>query len=131
VRVDRVGSEVVVEVADDGPGLSAEDAQRVFERFFRSDPSRSRSSGGTGLGLSIVGAIVSAHSGQVSAAPRPTGGAVFTVRLPAIAPATDGDADEATVEPGADGSGSAGAVPSSRASGHEPPGSVSSGAQRS
>ena len=74
--------EAVIEVADDGPGLTAEQAARVFERFYRADKSRSRAHGGAGLGLSIVAAIVDAHGGSVSAAPAPHGGAVFTVRLP-------------------------------------------------
>ncbi len=72
----------VIEVADDGPGLTAEQAGRVFERFYRADKSRSRAHGGAGLGLSIVAAIVDAHGGSVSAAPAAGGGAVFTVRLP-------------------------------------------------
>ena len=74
--------EAVIEVADDGPGLTDEQAARVFERFYRVDKSRSRAHGGAGLGLSIVAAIVDAHGGAVNAAPAPHGGAVFTVRLP-------------------------------------------------
>ena len=50
-------------VADDGPGMQPDDAERVFERFFRADPSRSRQSGGAGLGMAIVAAIVAAHGG--------------------------------------------------------------------
>ena len=86
VAVSRVGDEAVCQVADDGPGISAEDAARLFERFFRADPSRSRASGGAGLGLSIVAAIVASHGGTVSAAPAAGGGAVFTVRVPAGGP---------------------------------------------
>ncbi len=82
VRVLRNGDEAVVEVADCGPGLTEEAAHHVFERFYRSDPSRSRAKGGSGLGLSIVAAIVTAHGGHVSVRPRPGGGAVFTVCLP-------------------------------------------------
>ena len=74
--------EAVIQVADDGPGLTQEQAGRVFERFYRADKSRSRGHGGAGLGLSIVAAIVEAHGGSVSAAPSTGGGAVFTVRLP-------------------------------------------------
>ena len=69
----------VLEVADRGPGLG-DDPDRVFERFHRADPARSR--GGTGLGLAIVAAIVGAHGGEVSAQNRPGGGTVVTVRLP-------------------------------------------------
>ena len=66
MRVLRSGDEAVVEVADCGPGLTEEAAHHVFERFYRSDPSRSRAKGGSGLGLSIVAAIVTAHGGHVS-----------------------------------------------------------------
>lgn len=77
-------NQAVCRISDDGPGISTEDAGRLFERFYRADPSRSRASGGAGLGLSIVAAIVSAHGGTVAAAPAPGAGAVFTIRLPAI-----------------------------------------------
>jgi two-component system OmpR family sensor kinase len=83
ITISRVDGDAVCQVADDGPGISADDAARLFERFFRADPSRSRASGGAGLGLSIVAAIVAAHGGTVAAAPGAGGGAVFTVRLPA------------------------------------------------
>ena len=76
--------EVVLEVADDGPGIPAELQPEVFERFARGDGSRSRASGGTGLGLSIVAAIVTAHGGEVTLDSRP-GRTVFTVRLTAAA----------------------------------------------
>ncbi len=65
----RVGTDedhAVLEVCDEGPGMNAEDAQRVFERFYRADSSRTRSSGGFGLGLSIVDSLVDAHGGAVS-----------------------------------------------------------------
>jgi signal transduction histidine kinase len=72
-------------VADEGPGLSAEATTSVFERFWRGDTSRDRSTGGAGLGLAIVRAIVQRHGGTVSAANRPDGrGAVFSLRLPSI-----------------------------------------------
>lgn len=74
----------VVRVVDEGPGIPDEALPHVFERFFRAQPSRDRSSGGAGLGLAIVAAIVRAHGGTVSAARRPEGGSVFTVRLPAL-----------------------------------------------
>jgi two-component system OmpR family sensor kinase len=82
VTVREEAGEAVMEVADDGPGLTEEQAGRVFERFYRADKSRSRAHGGAGLGLSIVAAIVDAHGGSVSAAPAAGGGAMFTVRLP-------------------------------------------------
>ncbi|MGO9027315.1 MAG: sensor histidine kinase [Acidimicrobiales bacterium] len=82
VRVEREGDEAVLQVTDDGPGLSDEQAALAFERFYRADPSRSRDSGGSGLGLSIVTAIVSSAGGTASAGRGPQGGAEFTIRLP-------------------------------------------------
>jgi two-component system OmpR family sensor kinase len=72
----------VLAVVDDGPGIPEGSLDRVFQRFHRADPSRSRRSGGSGLGLSIVEAIVEAHGGTVDAGKDPGGGARFTVRLP-------------------------------------------------
>src|SRR6266849_2485706 len=69
-------------VADHGPGLPAEDVDRIFEPFYRADPSRSRDSGGAGLGLSIVSAVVTAHGGHVSVHQTEGGGATFDVELP-------------------------------------------------
>jgi two-component system OmpR family sensor kinase len=82
VGVRREGDEAIIEVADRGPGMTAEQAARVFERFFRADPSRARASGGSGLGLSIVSAIAEAHGGRVEIATSPGDGATFRVRLP-------------------------------------------------
>ena len=86
VSVGRAGREAFVEVGDEGPGISEEQAAVVFERFFRADPSRSRETGGAGLGLAIVATIVRAHGGQVMAVARPGQGALFRVVLPAIDP---------------------------------------------
>ena len=72
----------VVEVRDAGPGLTAEQAERVFERFYRTDTARSRARGGTGLGLSIVGAIAGAHGGRAEVDTAPGEGATFRVLLP-------------------------------------------------
>jgi two-component system OmpR family sensor kinase len=69
-------------VVDHGPGLKPDDAGRVFEPFYRADPSRSRDSGGAGLGLSIVAAVVDAHGGSVKVSETPGGGATFEVELP-------------------------------------------------
>ncbi len=69
-------------VVDHGPGLEPDDAGRIFEPFYRADPSRSRDSGGAGLGLSIVAAIVDAHGGSVKVSETPGGGATFEVELP-------------------------------------------------
>jgi two-component system OmpR family sensor kinase len=95
VRVWSEAGAGLVEVADDGPGLTMEQAERVFERFYRADGSRSRApaepgrSGGTGLGLSIVAAIAAAHEGRALVRSAPGDGAVFRVELPLLAePAT-------------------------------------------
>jgi len=73
---------VVLDVEDDGPGMPVEQAQRVFERFYRADAARNRASGGTGLGLAIVAGLVSAHGGTVSVRTAPGQGADFQVKLP-------------------------------------------------
>ncbi len=82
VSVVQEGSEAVLRVHDDGPGVDPAVADELFERFSRADRSRARKTGGTGLGLSIVRAIVAAHSGEISVTSRP-GDTTFTVRLPA------------------------------------------------
>ncbi|MEV5507709.1 sensor histidine kinase [Streptomyces orinoci] len=86
IGVGRTGDQGVLEVADQGPGLTEEQAARVFERFYRADPSRSRGrGGGAGLGLAIVSALVAAHQGQVDLKTAPGQGALFRVRLPLAA----------------------------------------------
>jgi two-component system OmpR family sensor kinase len=82
VRLSHRPRLAVVEVADEGPGLDEEDAKRVFERFYRADPSRHRGSGGSGLGLSIVAALTAAHGGSVELDTAPGRGATFRVLLP-------------------------------------------------
>jgi two-component system OmpR family sensor kinase len=84
VHVVAEDGRAVVEVADHGPGLPNGDANTVFERFFRGDPSRARDSGGSGLGLSIVAAIAAAHGGRATARAREGGGAVFRIELPLL-----------------------------------------------
>lgn len=91
VRVLARGDEAVIEVADSGPGLAPEHAQRVFERFFRADASRARSSGGSGLGLSIVSAITQAHGGRTEVESVPGRGLTFRVFLP-LTPNSQADA---------------------------------------
>ena len=82
LSVAAEGPFAVLAVGDNGPGMRPEDAARVFERFFRADPSRVRSSGGSGLGLSIVAALVAAHGGTVEVDSKEGVGTTFTVRLP-------------------------------------------------
>lgn len=84
----------VLEIRDHGRGLPDDQAERVFERFYRVDSSRSRGhGGGSGLGLSIVAAVVSAHEGRVSHRPTPGGGATFRVEIPMAPPGRDGTAE--------------------------------------
>jgi two-component system OmpR family sensor kinase len=73
---------VILEVADRGPGLTPDQAERAFERFYRADQARARHAGGTGLGLAIVAALVTAHGGAVQVEPTPGGGATFRITLP-------------------------------------------------
>ncbi len=82
VRLTPRKHDVRLEVADTGPGLPEDEAARIFERFYRTDTSRTRASGGTGLGLSIVQALVSAHGGTVTVDSVVGEGTTFTVTLP-------------------------------------------------
>jgi two-component system OmpR family sensor kinase len=88
VTVERAaagGPVARLSVVDHGPGIPPEQAEHVFERFWRADASRARAAGGAGLGLAIVAEIVAAHGGEVTVVPTPGGGATFTVTLPATA----------------------------------------------
>ena len=85
VSVGTRDGEAILEVSDTGPGLDDEQKARVFERFYRADSARTRSTGGSGLGLSIVAALVSAHQGRVTVADNTPTGATFTVHLPLAA----------------------------------------------
>ena len=84
VRVDSKGSDAVLAVHDDGPGMPAPVAARAFERFYRADPARSRHAGGSGLGLSIVKAIVAAHGGTVDIDSGDGRGTTVRVTLPIL-----------------------------------------------
>ncbi len=84
-----------IAVTDQGDGISAEDQERVFERFYRADAARSRHTGGTGLGLSIVKHIVANHGGEVTVWSQPGSGSTFTVRLPEM----EGSPEPAVPEP--------------------------------
>ena len=86
VTVASRSGRAVIAVRDHGPGLPAEGRERLFERFWRADPGRTRGRGGSGLGLAIVKAIAEAHSGQATAGDAPGGGATLTVTLPLARP---------------------------------------------
>ena len=95
VRVLGDAGNAIIEVSDDGPGIDEEYAATVFERFFRTDPSRTRATGGAGLGLAIVAAIAAAHGGRVEVSSHEPSGTCFTVYLPLAPPSltTTEDAD--------------------------------------
>ncbi|MCB1030306.1 MAG: HAMP domain-containing histidine kinase [Acidimicrobiales bacterium] len=79
------GDKCIIEVRDQGPGLDAKVAEKVFDRFYRGDPSRARSTGGSGLGLAIAKSIVEAHNGEIALETAPGKGCKFTVKLPSSA----------------------------------------------
>ena len=82
ISVDATDSNVLIQVADTGEGISAEDLPHIFERFYRADKSRSRAQGRNGLGLAICKAIVDAHGGSIEVASQVGAGSTFTVKLP-------------------------------------------------
>ncbi|GAB3063517.1 sensor histidine kinase [Sediminivirga luteola] len=94
VGIRVVDDTVAIAVKDEGIGLSKADAARVFERFYRVDPARSRMTGGTGLGLSIVKHVVATHGGEVRVWSQLGHGSTFTIELPAAE--TDEDSEDAT-----------------------------------
>ena len=113
-RLPSSSPAVTLDVTDHGPGMTTEQAHRVFERFYRTDQARTRATGGSGLGLAIVNALVSAHGGVASVRTAPGQGATFRIALP-LAPEACGDAtadddpdlDEAAEAPGPGPAGSA------------------------
>lgn len=92
----------VLEVRDQGPGLTPDQAEHVFERFYRTDAARSRAQGGTGLGLSIVAAITAAHGGRTEVDSTPGHGSTFRICLPLGIEADDGDPGDHAGDPHAD-----------------------------
>lgn len=86
VSVRTTATSALIAVADTGPGITAEDRERMFERFWRADPARTRSRGGTGLGLAIVASLVDTQGGTIDVQSEPGAGATFTVSFPRYAP---------------------------------------------
>lgn len=86
IRIDLAhdGDYALLTVIDEGPGIPVDDLPHVFDRFYRAQRSRDRTSGGAGLGLAIVKAIIDRHVGTIEAANRPEGGACISIRLPAL-----------------------------------------------
>jgi two-component system sensor histidine kinase SenX3 len=82
IGVSRQRDCIDIAVTDQGIGMTADEAARVFERFYRTDQARSRTTGGTGLGLSIVKHTIQNHGGEVRVWSRPDNGSTFTIRLP-------------------------------------------------
>jgi len=82
ITTRRYQDDVVLTIADNGPGIPAEDLPRLFERFYRADKSRTGATGGTGLGLAISKAIIEAHGGSIEVISTVGSGTTFTVRLP-------------------------------------------------
>ena len=89
VEVTTTPASASIVVADTGPGITAEDRERLFERFWRADPARTRSRGGSGLGLAIVASLVEAQGETIDVQSEPGAGATFTVTFPS-APAPTG-----------------------------------------
>ncbi|MEU6283111.1 ATP-binding protein [Streptomyces sp. NPDC047028] len=128
-RVTAPGGDLIeIAVTDQGIGISEKDKERVFERFYRVDPARSRATGGTGLGLAIVKHVAASHGGEVTVWSAEGQGSTFTLRLPEAGAARDraaqrhtGPGDEAEAADGADGhAGSSWSSPSPAASPSSP-----------
>jgi two-component system OmpR family sensor kinase len=108
-RLPNSSPAVTLDVTDHGPGMTTEQAQRVFERFYRTDQARTRATGGSGLGLAIVNALVTAHGGVASVRTAPNQGATFRIALP-LAPEAHGGAaadDDPDLDEAGDEAGSA------------------------
>jgi signal transduction histidine kinase len=88
VRVAQEDHQVVIAVADEGPGVPAEYRERIFDRFFRVDESRTRDGGGAGLGLAIARWAVELHGGRIGVDARPEGGSEFQIAIPLADAAT-------------------------------------------
>jgi two-component system sensor histidine kinase SenX3 len=85
---------IEIAVTDQGIGIPEKDLERIFERFYRVDPARSRQTGGTGLGLSIVKHVVSNHGGDISVWSAEGAGSTFTIRLPQFVPTENSETEK-------------------------------------
>lgn len=94
IRMRRDARDVVLAIADQGPGIAPADQEHIFERFWRTDSGRGRSRGGTGLGLAIVASLVEAHGGTIAVESRLGHGATFTIRLPLADPTDEAPASQ-------------------------------------
>lgn len=97
VAVDRSRRLALLEVIDHGDGIPPQIREKIFQRFWRADTSRTRETGGSGLGLAIVASIVSAHKGRVDVVETPGGGATFRVALPLLTIGPNGESSPASV----------------------------------
>jgi two-component system, OmpR family, sensor kinase len=119
-RVPDSPAAVTLDVTDHGPGMSPEQAHRVFERFYRADQARTRATGGSGLGLAIVNALVAAHGGVASVRTAPDRGATFRIALPLdpdaqVGMAADDDLDDLDETPAESGGPDQAATPAAGA----------------
>ena len=106
ISTRRAGAETAeISVADQGIGIPERDLERIFERFYRVDPARSRATGGTGLGLAIAKHVIAAHGGTITVWSKEGAGSTFTIRLPLSRP---DKLPAVSPEPGATGRGAAG-----------------------
>ena len=84
IQVDEPGDSAYLSVIDHGEGIPPQVREKIFQRFWRADTSRTRDTGGSGLGLAIVQSIVASHGGTVEVVDTPGGGATFRARLPLL-----------------------------------------------
>ncbi|MEO3978404.1 ATP-binding protein [Streptomyces sp. CAU 1734] len=96
------GDQIEIAVTDQGIGISEKDRERIFERFYRVDPARSRATGGTGLGLAIVKHVAASHGGEVTVWSTEGQGSTFTLRLPEAGATRDRPRAQTVTEPVAD-----------------------------
>ena len=97
VGVHRRDGLVEIAVTDEGIGIAEDEQERIFERFYRVDPARSRETGGTGLGLAIVKHTIGNHGGEVGLWSRPGAGSTFTIRLPVATKRSDQGSDSSSL----------------------------------